>query len=220
MKYRNVLLMGLYCCLGLACTNASNESNVQGNQVALDGGGVTGEDIVEDVDAGIAGASPSTGIRDAGEDSEDVRPSQRDSGVANNRCTVADLVYLTEPKDSNGACTDSCDSDSIEFLGKVYNPCSNTIEFTTNNSCIVSHWVWQKNGEADSAPRRLSPMCGQAITTHRLEGGDTKEQSSGLIPRMTAGSWRLTTTFSSFSSGNAISVSPEGAEASVIFSSL
>ena len=25
MNYRNVLLVGLYCCFGLACTNASNE---------------------------------------------------------------------------------------------------------------------------------------------------------------------------------------------------
>ena len=46
--------MGL-CCCSASLTNASNESNVQGNQVALDGGGVTGEDIVEDVDAVLQG---------------------------------------------------------------------------------------------------------------------------------------------------------------------
>ena len=156
---------------------------------------------------------------DAGAE-DNVIPPVRDSGVVGRRCTVSDLIYTAEPRDANGACTDACASDTIEFVGKVFNPCDHVIEFTTNSSCIVNQWEWKNHDQAAAQSERMSPMCAQAITTHRLEAESFKEQSSGQITGLRAGNWMLTITFSSFSSGNAISVSPAGEEVSVTFSSL
>jgi hypothetical protein len=171
----------------------------------------------EDAGEGDGPTAPET--RDAGS-ANDVRPPARDGGMTNQRCDVSDLIYTAEPRDANGPCSNECDSETIEFVGKVFNPCDHAIEFTTNSSCIVSQWEWKKHDQANAQSERMSPMCGQAITTHRLAADSSKEQSSRQITGFRVGNWVLTITFSSFSSGNAISVSPAGEEVSVTFSSL
>ncbi len=227
MKNRVLVVLNILCVLCLGCPNAENEPNDEKpntnfQQVAADTDAGLDESNLnsELIDSGDDEVDVTPDVRDAGNDEQNVRPPRRDSGVSDERCTVADLIYTAEPRDANGACSDACASGTIEFVGKVYNPCANAIEFTTNNSCIVSHWEWHANDQAAADSRRMSPMCGQAITTHRLQGGAFQEQSSGLITDFTAGNWSLKITFSSFSSGNAISVSPDGAQASVTFSSL
>ena len=227
MRKKSLVVLNVFCVMCIACPNTENNPidenpNTNFQQVTNNtDAGLDENNLNSDsIDAGGDEDVLTPEIRDSGTGEDLVIPPVRDSGVSNQRCTVADLIYIAEPRDANGACSDACASGTIEFIGKVHNPCENTIEFTTNNSCIVSHWEWHANDQAAADSRRMSPMCGQAITTHRLQGGAFQEQSSGLITDFTAGNWSLTITFSSFSSGNAISVSPDGAQASVTFSSL
>ncbi len=227
MRVKQLVVLSAFLVLGIACPNAENEPTDETLNVSY-------QQFINKTDAGADDHTPASDSSDAGNDEIETppelrdsgidntleRPSHRDAGVNNQRCTVADLIFMAEPKDANGACSDDCASDTIEFVGKVYNPCENTIEFITNNTCIVSHWEWHANDQVASESHRLAPMCGQATTTHRLQGGAFQEQSSGPITDFRTGNWSLTITFSSFSSGNAISVSPDGAQASVSFSSL
>ena len=125
-------------------------------------------------DAGIKETRLPAGIGDAGPDSEGVRLPQRDSGVANNRCTVADLVYLTELKDSDGACTDSCDSDSIDSMVKCIIPVATPLNLPRIIHALFPTGCGRKTARLIRRHVAYRP-CGQAITTHRSEGGDTKD---------------------------------------------
>lgn len=226
MNLLKIMSLVFLCCFGLACSSqqgeprdASKEFDFQELETAVpnDAGhrDVDFSSILED--AGNADDTTASQTRDAGSES-DVRPPERDSGVMEQRCDVSDLIYTAEPRDENGPCSDACDSSTIEFVGKVLNPCNHGIEFTTNSTCLVSQWEWARTNSTN-ASERLSPMCGAAITTHRLDARSSKEQSSRQITGFNAGNWGLTITFSSFSSGNAIAVNPTGEEVSVTFSS-
>ena len=226
MIFFRTMILSFLCFLLIACPNQGGgpvgepvDSTFQEKATPLhnDGGHEDGTSASGSEDAGADDDPIAPETTDAGAQS-DIRPPARDSGTSERRCNVSDLIYTAEPRDGNGPCSDACDSSTIEFVGKVLNPCDHGIEFTTNNTCLVTQWEWSRSDQTD-ASERLSPMCGAAITTHRLEARSLKEQSSRQITGFSAGSWELKITFSSFSSGNAISVSPTGAEASVTFSS-
>ena len=226
MNLKSRMSLSFLTLLWIACPNPddapleeSPNSTFQEVETSADVDAGENVEITPPVTMDAGEAPPAVQGIDAGVE-DNIIPPVRDSGVSGRRCTVSDLIYTAEPRDANGACTDACASNTIEFVGKVFNPCDHVIEFTTNSSCIVNQWEWKKHDQATAQSERMSPMCGQAITTHRLDAESFKEQSSGQVTGFSSGNWILTITFSSFSSGNAISVSPAGEEVSVTFSSL
>ena len=197
--------------------NGSDAGETHEGNATSDAGGETIPDNSSGEDAGQP-EEPTTPVADAGSEETVRPPATQDAGTDLTRCTAADLIYYAEPRDSSGNCTDACDGSTLEFVGRVYNPCSNAIEFTTSNTCIVQQFAWERSDMAATTPTTNAPVCGMAITTHSIEPLTSKEQSSGPVNGVDTGNWKLTVTFSSFATNNSISINPNGAEATATFS--
>ena len=101
-------------------------------------------------------------------------------------------MFTAGVEDKTGACT-KCDIATYKITGQVENPCENDIAFTTKSTCLISSWEWSQ--PSGTAPITDAPLCGTAITTWKIKGGDTLTESQLPGAKIKADSYALDVTF-------------------------